>query len=48
MIKDQFVRVEKPESKKDLKPKVVKRPQGKDATYVTRDVVADRGGYKTR
>lgn len=42
--------VEKPESKKGLKPKPVTRPKGKDAKYATSDMKPARNGpgYKTR
>lgn len=50
MIRDQFIPVEKPESKKGLKPKPVTRQKGKEADRIVRDMKpAGRGpGYKTR
>lgn len=48
MIKDRYIPAATPESKKDLKPKPVTRPKGKEAARTVRDMVAARGNYKTR
>lgn len=50
MIKDRYKNSAQTESKKDPKPKPVKRQNGKDENRKTRDMVANRPsmGYQTR